>query len=243
MCLRSWQMWLAALLWLGIGIVAGTRGAYAADEAAPNTLTEAEKAAGWRLLFDGKTLSGWRNYRKPDISPGWKVEEGALVRAASGAGDIITIEQFEAFELSLEYNISPGGNSGLMYHVTEEASTPWRTGPEIQIQDVGSAAKDPQKAGWLYQLYRADVDAARPAGQWNEIRILVTPQKCATWLNGQLYYEYVKGSDDWNQRVAKSKFAREPSFGKATRGHICLQDHGNPVRFRNIKIRVIPTSP
>lgn len=217
--------------------------AWAEPTAPPNTLTEAEKAAGWRLLFDGQTTSGWRNYRKPDISPGWKVEDGALVRAAAGAGDIITVETFEAFELSLEYNISPGGNSGLMYHVTEEAATPWRTGPEIQIQDVGSAAKDPQKTGWLYQLYRSDVDAARPAGQWNEIRILITPQQCATWLNGQLYYEYVKGSDDWNARVAKSKFAKEPGFGKATRGHICLQDHGNPVRFRNIKIRVIPTNP
>lgn len=233
---------LTQFLGLGLAVV-WLSAACVAEETPPNTLTEAEKAAGWRLLFDGQTLHGWRNYRKPDISPGWKVEDGALVRAAAGAGDIITVEQFEAFELSLEYNISPGGNSGLMYHVTEEASTPWRTGPEIQIQDTGSAAKDPQKAGWLYQLYRAEVDAARPAGQWNQIRILITPQKCATWLNGQLYYEYVKGSDDWNERVAKSKFAREPAFGKATRGHICLQDHGNPVRFRNIKIRVIPTSP
>jgi hypothetical protein len=208
-------------------------------EEAPNTLTDAEKAAGWKLLFDGKTTNGWRNYKKPDINPGWKVENGELVRGTERAGDIITIDQYKAFELSLEYNISKGGNSGLMFHVTEEGVTPWRTGPEIQIQDTGSAAHDPQKPGWLYQLYRSDVDAAKPAGEWNQLKLLITPEKCATWMNGQLYYEYVKGSQDWNERVAKSKFAKEPNFGKPTSGYICLQDHGNPIKFRNIKIRVI----
>src|ERR1041385_8458937 len=210
-----------------------------AADAPPNTLTDAEKAAGWKLLFDGKTTNGWRNYKKPDIAPGWKVEDGALVRGTQAAGDIITTDQYAAFELSLEYNISPGGNSGLMYHVTEEGKQPWNTGPEIQIQDATSAAKDPQKPGWLYQLYKSDVDAAKPAGEWNELRLLITPEKCATWMNGKLYYEYVKGSKDWDERVAKSKFAKEPNFGKPTTGYICLQDHGNPVKFRNIKIRVI----
>jgi len=207
--------------------------------AEPNTLTDAEKAAGWKLQFDGKTTTGWRNYKKPDIAAGWKAEDGALVRGTERAGDIITTDQYGAFELSLEYKISPGGNSGLMFHVTEEGALPWHTGPEIQIQDSTSAAKDPQKPGWLYQLYKSDVDAAKPAGEWNELRLLVTPEKCATWMNGQLYYEYVKGSKDWDERVAKSKFAKLTNFGKPTSGHICLQDHGNPVSFRNIKIRVI----
>ena len=211
----------------------------AAAETAPNTLTDAEKASGWKLLFDGKTTNGWRNYQKPDIAAGWKVENGELVRGTEKAGDIITAEKYGAFELSLEYNISPGGNSGLMFHVTEEGRLPWHTGPEIQIQDSTSAAKDPQKPGWLYQLYKSDVDAAKPAGEWNELRLLITPQKCATWMNGQLYYEYVKGSKDWDERVAKSKFASQPNFGKPTSGHICLQDHGNPVKFRNVKVRVI----
>jgi 3-keto-disaccharide hydrolase len=226
-----------ALASLALTLAITTRG-FAAD-APPNTLTDAEKAAGWKLLFDGQTTAGWRNYKKPDIAPGWKVENGALVRGVEQAGDIITTDQYAAFELSLEYNISPGGNSGLMYHVTEEGNTPWKTGPEIQIQDVSSKAKDPQKPGWLYQLYKSDIDAAKPAGEWNQIRLLITPEKCATWMNGQLYYEYVKGSKDWDERVAKSKFAKEPNFGKPTRGYICLQDHGNPVSFRNIKIRVI----
>ncbi|MBW8885480.1 MAG: DUF1080 domain-containing protein, partial [Planctomycetia bacterium] len=99
-----------------------------AADAPPNTLTEAEKAAGWKLLFDGKTTDGWRNYQKPDIAPGWKVENGELVRGTEKAVDIVTTDKYGAFELSLEYNISPGGNSGLMYHVTEEGKQPWNTG-------------------------------------------------------------------------------------------------------------------
>ncbi len=211
----------------------------AAAEPTPNTLTDAERAAGWKLLFDGKTTAGWRNYQKTDIAAGWKVENGELVRGEEKAGDIVTAEKYGAFELSLEYNISPGGNSGLMFHVTEEGKVAWHTGPEIQIQDSTSQAKDPQKPGWLYQLYKSDVDAAKPAGEWNQLRLLITPQKCATWMNGQIYYEFVKGSTDWDERVAKSKFASQANFGKPTSGHICLQDHGNPVRFRNIKIRVV----
>jgi hypothetical protein len=212
----------------------------AAAEPEPNTLSAEEKEAGWKLLFDGQSTDGWRNYKQDSLSPGWKVEEGVLVRGTERAGDIITKGKYGAFELVLEYNISKGGNSGLMYHVEETSGPPWHTGPEIQIQD-NAQGRDPQKSGWLYQLYRpeGDKDAARPAGEWNRLRILITPEKCATWMNGELYYEYVKGSDEWNERVAQSKFARLPNFGKPTSGHICLQDHGNPVSFRNIKIRVM----
>jgi hypothetical protein len=211
-----------------------------AAEPAPNTLTDEEKAAGWKLLFDGKSTEGWRNYKKPEIGQGWKVENGALARADKGAGDIVTKDKYGAFEFSVEYNISKEGNSGLMFHVTEEGGAPWHTGPEIQIQD-NKDGHDPQKSGWLYQLYRpeGDLDAAKPAGEWNQLRVLITPEKCATWMNGKLYYEFVKGSEDWNARVAKSKFAKMENFGKPTSGHICLQDHGNLVSFRNIKIRAI----
>jgi hypothetical protein len=212
------------------------RAALAAD-AAPNTLTDAEKAAGWKLLFDGKTTTGWRNYNKTSIAPGWKVEEGVLVRGKEQGGDIVTTDKYDKFELSLEYNISKGGNSGLMFHVEETSNPPWHTGPEIQIQDIGGG--DPQKPGWLYQLYKSDTDAAKPAGEWNQLKILITPEKSATWMNGKLYYEFVKGNKDWDERVAKSKFAKMPNFGKPKTGVICLQDHGNAVSFRNIKIRVI----
>lgn len=209
-----------------------------ADEPAANTLTDAEKSAGWKLLFDGQTTTGWRNYKKETVGTGWKIENGTLVRKEGGAGDIITTEQFDSFELVLEYNISKGGNSGLMYHVTEEEKTPWMTGPEIQIQD-NKDGHDPQKAGWLYQLYNSDKDATKPAGEWNQLRIVITPAKCEQFMNGEKYCEYVKGSEDWNTRVAKSKFGKMPQFGKPTKGHICLQDHGNLVAFRNIKLRPI----
>lgn len=211
----------------------------AAASAAPpplNTLSEAEKKAGWKLLFDGTTTAGWRNYRKNAVGPGWKVVDGSLTRADPGAGDIITVEQFGSFELSLEYNISKGGNSGIMFHVTEVADRPWQTGPEIQIQD-NAAGHDPQKSGWLYQLYASGVDATRPAGQWNRVHLRISPELCEVQMNGVRYYQFVKGSDEWKRLVAKSKFARMEHFGTAQRGHLCLQDHGDLVAYRNIKIR------
>ena len=203
-----------------------------------NTLTQKEKEQGWKLLFDGKTKDGWKGYKKDSVSDGWKVEDGALIREGKGAGDILTAEQYGAFELTLQWKISEGGNSGVMFHVTEEEQRPWQTGPEIQIQD-NVHGHDPQKAGWLYQFYKADKDATKPAGQWNTLRILITPEKCAHWMNGVKYFEYVKHSDDWNEKLAASKFSKFPKFGVANRGHICLQDHGNLVSYRNIKIRPI----
>jgi glucose/arabinose dehydrogenase len=224
----------------------------------PNRLTKAEKLSGWRLLFDGETTTGWRNYRQNKVSQGWVVQDSALVRTGRAAGDVISIEQFDSFELQIEYRISKGGNSGVMFHVTEEASHPWQTGPEIQIQD-NVKGHDVQKAGWLYQLYQpvkpewamkaekqvgfrgVEVDdATRPAGQWNHLYLRVTPQQGEVCINGVSYYYFQKGSDDWKQRVANSKFAKYPLFGKANKGHICLQDHGNVVAFRNIKVRELP---
>lgn len=211
-------------------------GSAAAQEETPNTLTAEEKAAGWKLLFDGQTTSGWRNYKKDKISAGWKVVDGALVKPEKGAGDIVTVDKFGAFELSLDYRISKAGNSGLMFHVAETEGTPWMTGPEIQIQD-NKDGHDPQKAGWLYQLYKPETDATKPAGEWNRLRVVMTPEKSEVFMNGTKYYEFVKGSPDWNERVAKSKFGKMANFGKPTSGHLSLQDHGDPVAFRNIKIR------
>ncbi|RMF41818.1 MAG: DUF1080 domain-containing protein [Planctomycetota bacterium] len=215
----------------------------------PNQLTRPEALSGWELLFDGKSADKWRNYQQEGLSPGWKIEDGALVRAKKGAGDIITKEKFKWFELSIEYKISPGGNSGIMFHVTEDNPRPWHSGPEIQIQD-NAHGHDPQLSGWLYQLYRPTapawtgesgvLDATRPAGEWNQVFLRIAPNQCEVSMNGNLYYRFKLGSKDWEERVAKSKFAKFPGFGKAGEGHICLQDHGDWVAFRNIKVRRLP---
>jgi hypothetical protein len=209
----------------------------ASESVTLNTLTKAEKDAGWKLLFDGKTAAGWRNYRKKDTSDKWSVVDGALT-AKEGAGDLITAEQYDAFELVLDYKISKGGNSGVMFHVTEEGKQSYETGPEIQIYDH-PGGPGVQKTGFLYQMYDSKVDSTKPAGEWNQMRLLITPEKCETSINGVKYYEYVIGSDDWNKRAAAGKFSKWPGFGKQPKGFICLQEHGGGVAFRNIKIRPI----
>ena len=246
-----------------LAMVALTCSAPAQATAAVNELTEAERRAGWQLVFDGKSTDGWRNYQKESVSDGWQVEDGILRRPAKGkkrAGDIITDKQYQNFELSIEYKISPGGNSGIMFHVTEEEKKPWQTGPEIQIQD-NIKGHDPQLSGWLYQLYRpvapnwvkraesqvgiktADiVDATRPAGEWNHLYLRIAPGNCEVCMNGVSYFRFNKGDRKWDNLVSKSKFAAFEKFGKATKGHICLQDHGNEVAFRNIKIRELSDS-
>ena len=171
-----------------------------------NGLTEAEKRSGWELLFDGKTTDGWRNYKKDSVSDGWVIKDGALVRSGDGAGDIITTGKYKYFELFLEYNISKGGNSGIMFHVTEEYNAPWQTGPEIQVQD-NINGHDPQKSGWLYQLYKPKKpawatmfeeqvgfkgkdmdDATRLPGQWNLVYLRIGPKNCEVQVNGCLLY-------------------------------------------------------
>ena len=231
----------------GVAVCLILAGPVSATFAQDNTLTDAEKKSGWKLLYDGKSTAGWRSYKQPKISDGWSGANGELARVKDGAGDIITEEQFDSFELSLEFKISKGGNSGIMFHVTETEDAPWKTGPEIQVQD-NVDGHDPQKAGWLYQLYQPNpdpwtkktADSTRPAGQWNHVQVRVTPVGSEINVNGYRYATFKKGSDDWNARVAKSKFAAFPNFGKPTKGHIALQDHGNPVAYKNIKVRILP---
>jgi glucose/arabinose dehydrogenase len=221
-------------------------GLMANAENPPNTLTRAESISGWKLLFDGKSTTGWRNYKKDKISDGWKVIDGALVREGSGAGDIITDGKYKYFELSLDYNISQGGNSGLMFHVTEDNAAPWQSGPEVQIQD-NIDGHDPQKSGWLYQMFKPNParwageteipDATRPPGEWNQLFLRISPRGCEVSMNGVSYYQFRLGDDRWKDLVSKSKFAQYPGFGAAGEGYVSLQDHGNAISFRNIKIR------
>ncbi len=207
-----------------------------------NSLTDAEKAAGWRLLFDGKTTTGWRNYGKPTISDGWVVQDGALTRVGAG-GDIITSDEFKNFELSIDWKIEPGGNSGIFYRAADDTDEIYWNAVEMQVLDD---AKHPDgqspvtSAGAAYDLYPAPRGHVHPGGEWNTARLIVNGNHVEHWLNGVKLLEYELGSRDWDSKVAGSKFKPHPRFGKNSQGHIGLQDHGNVVAYRNIKIRVLP---
>ena len=227
-----------------------TLGATAASDAPTNKLSRKEKSAGWQLLFDGKDFNGWHNFKHEGVRPGWQVKDGALVCVdPHNAGDIVTSNKFDWFELQLDYNISEGGNSGIMFHVTDAGDAAWATGPEFQLEDNEKAA-DKIRCGWLYALYQPPIDpktgktldATKPVGQWNHVRLLITPEKCEHEINGVKYFDYVLGSEDFNKRVAASKFGSMPNFAKFNSGYIALQgDHGQ-VSFRNIKVRPIQSS-
>jgi hypothetical protein len=210
----------------------------AGGDRVPNTLTDAERAAGWRLLFDGRTTAGWRGYRRDALPDGWQVVDGTLARVAQ-AGDIITVDQFESFELALDWKIERGGNSGIFFHVTETGDYVWQTGPELQILD-NEAHRDGLQphtsAGSNYALHAPTRDVTRPPGEWNSVRLIVNGHHVEHWLNGERIVAYELGSDDWKARVAASKFRDMAGYGRARRGHIALQDHGDPVWFRNIRV-------
>jgi len=207
-----------------------------------NSLTDAERTAGWRLLFDGKTTAGWRNYGKPAISNGWTVQDGALTRTGAG-GDIITTDEFKNFELSIDWKIEIGGNSGIFYRASEDSAEIYWNAVEMQVLDD---AKHPDgqdrmtSAGAAYDLYPSPAGHVRPGGEWNSARLIVNGNHVEHWLNGFKLLEYELGSPDWNSKVAASKFKPHLRFGKNAQGHIGLQDHGNVVAFRNIKIRALP---
>ena len=217
------------------------------DDAKANTLSDEEKKDGWKLLFDGKTMDGWHTFKRKDIRPGWQLVDGMIACVdPHNAGDICTDGTYDWYELQLDYNISAGGNSGIMYHVTDAGGAAWATGPEFQLEDNEKAA-DKIRCGWLYALYQPPIDpktdkildATKPAGEWNHVRLLMSPEKCEHDINGVKYFEYVLHSQDFNDRVAKSKFASMKDFAKSDIGYIALQgDHGR-VAFRNIKIRPI----
>ena len=227
------------------------------DEAdAANRLTEAERAAGWRLLFDGQSFEGWKVYGSDEPISHWVIDDGALhfTRDVSFAGlvwnhvnpfaqsavDLMTRERFGDFELSIDWRISPGGNSGIFYAVPDE-STPlsWDLGLEMQVLDDAGhydGEIDRHRAGDLYDLQSLATGAARAVGEWNRARIRVEGDRVRHWLNDVLVADIVRGSPEWDAAIARSKFDGTPGFGRARTGHITLQDHGDPVWYRNVKI-------
>lgn len=198
-----------------------------------------ESRNAWRSLFDGASLAGWRRFRSTESPVGWRVVDGALVREGRG-GDIMTAETFDNFVLELEWKVAPGGNSGIFYRVTTDADATYETGPEMQVLDDERHADGRSRltsAGSLYGLYPAPAGIVKPAGEWNAVRIVVNGNHVEHWLNGIKVVDAEIGSADWNQRIANSKFRQWAGFAKSPRGHIALQDHGDWVAYRNIRIR------
>lgn len=224
----------------------------AATEAAPNTLTEEEKAAGWELLFDGTTLNGWKRFNSDTIGPLWSVKDGSIMCDGSGLGEgsgsmggsLMTTKSFGNFELAVEWKISPGGNSGVLYHVVEgsQYKHDYETGPEYQVMDdagwKGDALAPAQKVGSNYDMFEApETKKVMPIGEWNTSRIVYNNGHVEHYLNGEKTVEFEEGSEDYNQRYQKSKWVGYPDWNKSKEGAISLQDHGAPVYFRSIKVR------
>lgn len=217
-----------------------------------NTLTSAEAKSGWILLFDGKTSSGWRGaYKDAFPARGWEIKDGELIVVKSGGaesrygGDIITRNQYSNFELTLEAKLSPGANSGVKYFVREKLpkGPGSAIGLEFQLLDddlhpdakMGKGGN--RTIGSLYDLIRAHGKKARSIGEWNQVRIVSKNKHIEHWLNGSKVLEYDRGSPAFRALVAESKYKIYDGFGEAPEGHILLQDHGDEVHYRNIKLR------
>jgi len=211
-----------------------------------NRLTDEEIEGGWKLLFNGYSTAGWRGYNTKEMDEGWTVEDGNLVALGKGGdigGDIITDEEFGSFELALEWKISPGGNSGILYHVVEgDYPAVYATGPEYQIiDDLGfpEPLEEWQTTGANYGMHAPQRTKIKPAGEWNSSRIILENDHVEHWLNGVKVVEYTLWNDEWNKLVAEGKWKNYPDYGRARKGHISLQDHGSMTWFRNIKIRTL----
>jgi hypothetical protein len=210
-----------------------------------NQLTEEEKNDGWLLLFDGKTLAGWRIFKNlPNTS--WEAAEGTLHCKAFQDGavnersDLITTDKYDNFELTFQWKISRQGNSGVMFRVSEEYDQTYASGPEYQvIDDVGYPGEMPadNKSAAAFGLYPTDTTTVYPAGQWNDGRIIVRGNHVEHWLNGVKVLDYTLFSDDWYAQRNASKWKDFPDYASANNGYIALQDHGNEVWYRGIKIK------
>jgi hypothetical protein len=232
-----------------VALVAGWLAALAAPAAAqttPNTLTAAERSAGWMLLFDGKSTDGWRGYKKADAAGArWVVNDGLLCVDAEtgkdtrGARDIITKDTFDQFELSWEWRVAQGGNSGLKYFVLEDLDA--AIGHEYQIIDderhADAKVGPKRQTAALYDVLAASNRPVKPAGEFNQSKVVVSGKTVQHWLNGTKVLQYELESDALKQAITESKFKNVERFGKLHKAHVLLQDHGDAVCYRNVKIR------
>ena len=198
---------------------------------------------GWQALFDGTSTTNWRGYKQANFpTKGWVIEAGTLkVESKGGGGDLVTREKFASFELLWEWKVSEGANSGLIYHVSEEFGASYETGLEYQILDDtqhGDGKNPKTSAGALYALIAANAaKQLHPVGQWNKSRLVVYGPHVQHWLNGKLIVQFELGSPELKALIAQSKFKDMPKFAQEASGHICLQDHGDAVWYRNIRVK------
>lgn len=205
-----------------------------------NQLTAEGRAAGWRLLFDGREPTQWRPYRGQSVPGAWYVKDGALTKDQA-TDDILTREQFADFELALDWKLSPAGNAGIFYRGTEEYDHIYWSAPEYQLLDDAQHNDGRDRltaAGAAYGLYPSAAGAVKPAGEWNSTRIVVSGAHVEHWLNGTKLLEYELWSPDWEAKVKASKFGEYPNYGRAKRGYIGIQgDHEGVLALRNIRVR------
>lgn len=215
----------------------------ASATAGTSGLTAEQTAAGWRSLFDGTNTNAFRGYKSQTLPAGWRIVDGTLTKTGASE-DIITKDQFANFELALDWKLSPGGNAGLFYRGTEEYDHIYWSAPEYQLLDDAGHPDGKSRltaAGADYALYPSPAGVVKPANEWNSTLLVVNGNRVQHWLNGQRLLEYELGSADWQQKVAASKFAAYPNYGKAGRGYIGFQgDHDGTLSLRNIRIRVLP---
>ena len=194
----------------------------------------------WRPLFVGSSLDGWRGYRGADVPVGWSVVDGVLGRRVA-TGDLVSRDVFGDFELEWEWKVAPGGDAGVFYRGTETEDRIYWSGLEYQLQDDAAPPDGPSRlagAGAVYGLYPARAGVVRPAGEWNASRIIARGTHVEHWLNGERLAAFDMGSPDWAARIAASKFARWPAFGRTMRGHLAVQgDHAGDLAIRRMRIR------
>lgn len=232
-----------ALLLVATSVSAQQQPAVKQQGHAINTLTDAEKAAGWRLLFDGQTTNGWRGYKSQTVPVAWHVAHGALAKD-TGTADLITTDKYANFDLQLDWKIAPKGNAGIFYRGTEEYDHIYWSAPEYQLLDDARHPDGKSRltsAGADYAVYPSPAGVVKPADEWNSSLIVAKGDTVQHWLNGQKLLEYVIGSPDWLAKVKASKFAAYPNYGLAKSGYIGIQgDHDGTLSIRNVRIRVLP---
>jgi len=209
----------------------------------PEAAAQASANDGWKSLFDGRTMAGWRGYKSQEMPKGWRVADGTLTKDTP-VGDIISAEQFANFELELEWKIAAGGNAGLFYRAIESEPKVYHSAPEYQLLDDAAAPDGKNRltsAGAAYGLYAAPAGVLKPAGEWNSTRIVVNGAHVEHWMNGKKLLAYELWSPDWEAKVKASKFNDWAPYGRARRGHIGIQgDHEGMLALRNIRIKVLP---